>query len=128
MQVQVGDKLRIPGFPGTLHYGIYVGSTREALRGVVHNAKGLGVVISELEEFAAGHAVVVETRVMGGWWIQRRVAQRALSLLGRNYDLMNFNCEHAATWAQSGEARSPQVSGYVLAALLLVGLCALSEG
>jgi hypothetical protein len=128
MNIHVGDKLRIPGFPGTLHYGIFVGSTRGFFRGVVHNAKGLGVVLSEFDEFATGHPVVIETRVTGGWWAQRQVAHRALSLIGRSYDLVNFNCEHAATWAQSGEAKSPQVGGYLLAALLLVGLLALSEG
>src|SRR5262245_34720371 len=126
MNLQVGDKLGVPGFPGTRHYGIYVGTTQGFLRGVVHNAKGLGVVLTELDAFTVGQAVAVETRVVGGWPAQRLVAERALSLVGRSYDLVNFNCEHAATWAQSGRATSPQVGGLV-AAMVLVSLIAIAK-
>lgn len=127
MKCQVGDKLRVPGFLGALHYGIYVGRTQGMLHGVVHNAKGHGVVLSEFREFAAGRPVVIETRVAGGWRAEQVVARRALALVGKEYDLLNFNCEHAATLAQTGRARSPQVEAFTLLVLVALGVAVLSE-
>ena len=122
-----GDKLRVPGVLGTFHYGIVVGRVGSANCGVVHNAKGRGVVLSEFDEFAAGATVTLASRTPGGWWAQQQVAQRALALIGQRYDLVNFNCEHAATLAQTGRATSTQVQGVALALLILLGVLALSE-
>lgn len=56
----------------------------------------------------------------GSCYEREIVAQRALSLLGKNYDLLNFNCEHLANYAQTGRVASPMV-----AAAVIVGLVAL---
>jgi hypothetical protein len=127
MPIQVGDMIRVPGAMGTYHVGIYVGRTGGRPRAVVHNAKGLGVVICDLGEFAAGRAVELESRVPGGWWAQQRAARRALSLVGLKYDLLNFNCEHAATLAQTGEARSSQLRAAGTGLLVILGIAALAR-
>ena len=127
MKFQPGDKLRVPGVIGTLHYGIFVGRVGSVNCGVVHNAKGRGVVLSEFDEFAMGATVALDSRTPGGWWAQQRVAQRALALIGQRYDLVNFNCEHAATLAQTGQAVSRQVEGFALAVLLVLGVLVLSD-
>jgi hypothetical protein len=55
------------------------------------------------------------------------IKQKAFSLLGRQYNLFNFNCEHLATFSHTGKAESPQLQGAAFFVLLLVGLFALSR-
>jgi hypothetical protein len=54
--------------------------------------------------------------------VQEEIVQRALSLLGERYDLILFNCEDLANYAQTGVAYSPQVLFFGLA---IVGAAAL---
>jgi hypothetical protein len=119
MQYQIGDKLRRPGFP-TYHDGIYVGPSSLYGEDVVHGDKAAGVVrLVRLSEFAAGQRAEVVSRARSrqdGWAIR----QRALSLIGRRYDLLNFNCEHLANYAQTGVPFSPLVGGAI--AVGIVGL------
>jgi hypothetical protein len=63
----------------------------------------------------------VVSRVNGGWFRQEQVVRRSLSLLGQQYDLLNFNCEHAAYYAATGIKRSPQL-GFAVLALAVFGL------
>jgi hypothetical protein len=128
MSLQLGDKIHVRAALGTRHYGIYVGSMGGYLNGVVHNDKyRRRVVLVALEDFLAGREGVVESRVYGGWRAQVAVARRALDLCGREYDLINFNCEHAATLAQTGTARSSQVRTAVLFGLVVLSLYALKD-
>lgn len=60
-------------------------------------------------------------RVAGGAFEQEQVVQRALSLIGQPYDLLKFNCEHLAYYAQTGVPRSPQLAAaFVLGIICLV--------
>ena len=120
MQLQMGDKIRVSSVFGTTHYGIYIGPYLWLEHAVVHNDKNGGVQVVDLDTFANGRSVAIEARVIGRWWERRVVADRALALVGREYDLFNFNCEHLVSFAQTGVARSPQVEALVL--VLLVGL------
>ena len=116
-KLQVGDKIRVDRL-GYSHYGIYGGNNWFDGREVVHNSKGGGVIRSTLAEFADGAPIIIESRVARNYWEQQAIADRAISLLGKKYDLVNFNCEHAANWAQSGKAESLQVQFAVGIALL----------
>lgn len=47
------------------------------------------------------------------------MVNRALALVGRQYSLLSFNCEHVASLAANGSAESKQVqSGLALSALV----------
>jgi hypothetical protein len=111
MRIHVGDKLRVPGAFGFYHYGIYIGAWGGHPHCVIHNAKLKEVELTTLEAFADGRPVELAERVARNRWEAAHIVERAFSLLGKNYDLLGFNCEHAANLALHGEAVSLAVRG-----------------
>jgi hypothetical protein len=107
---------------GYKHVGIYVGPRRFDGACVVHNRKREGVMLSTLNDFSGNSRIFIHRKAEGNFHEREMIAQRALSQLGTKYDLFKFNCEHAATNAQSGVAQSPQIAVAVLLALFGVGL------
>jgi hypothetical protein len=53
------------------------------------------------------------------------VRQAALDLIGTQFDLFNFNCEHFASLVQTGKSESPQLWGAV-AGIAVLGLFVLA--
>jgi hypothetical protein len=116
-QLQNGDMVEVLGpVPFPRHVGIYA-----AGRGFVHNSKAGSVQLTDLATFSGGHPIRAIWRVSGTWFDQQLVVQRALNLIGTPYNLLNFNCEHAAYLAQTGTKRSPQLA-FAAIALGLFGL------
>lgn len=127
MTPDIGDKLCVPGFLGTQHVGIYVGPLGGRKHGVVHNDKRLGVVLAELSDFAAGRSVWLEKKGPPTRAEKLEVSRRALALVGTQYDLLNFNCEHLVTFAQEGKASSTQVRAIAVVVLLFVAALMATE-
>ncbi|HEX9223255.1 MAG TPA: lecithin retinol acyltransferase family protein [Candidatus Acidoferrales bacterium] len=118
MEFAIGDKIQRPGPLGTWHVGIYLGRDYLGCEGVIHNDKGGYMKEDLLSAFAAGFQVSVAQRAARTWWEQQRIVARARSLLGQKFDLINFNCEHFANYAETGVAHSPQLRFAVGAATL----------
>jgi hypothetical protein len=104
-----GDKIWTEGPWATKHYGIYLGYDVDGIACVVHNNKGTGVEVTSFDAFSSGNPVFLEQSAPDDPRKQEEIAQRALSLLGRQYDLISFNCEDLANYAQTGTAYSTQV-------------------
>ena len=119
VSILVGDKIWRRGPLDVKHYGVYVGPRGPRGEDVVHNEKLGGVVWTFLDDFAAGRPVYVETRAAPG--DAENVVHRAVALIGRRFDLLLFNCEHAATAAQEGQPRSGQLQTAALFGGLLIG-------
>lgn len=117
MMIEVGDKIRVHGELGFHHHGIYVGPRGPSGEDVVRNAKGGYVASVHFDDFADGREVEVAQRRAGSWEEQEAIVRRAFSLIGRQYDLINFNCEHFANYATAGVLRSETVT-----ALFTLGL------
>ena len=117
MQLQIGDKLSVPGRGGTRHVGVFVGNGQ-----VIHNSKvHLRVVEESLVAFAEGAPITIEARARAGTeWL---VVARARQHLGSVYDLLFWNCEHLVEYARTGTASSPQLTG-ALGLLAFLGLVA----
>lgn len=122
--LEVGDMIAVARL-GYKHVGIYVGPQPFGAC-VVHNCKGDGVILSTLEEFGGSSQIFIRRKATGNFQERQIIAQRAMFLLGTKYDLLKFNCEHAATTAQSGVPESPQVAVAGLLALFAVGLALLA--
>ena len=100
-----------------VHRGVALGDGR-----VLHNTPGRGEHISSEAEFANGHRVSVTRSSLDD---RRRALHHAAHLGvrgGRAYDLLGNNCEHTVSRASSGDARSPQLRGWIAG----VGLAAVT--
>lgn len=116
--LQNGDMVEVINpFSFSRHVGIYA-----AGRGLVHNDPACCVRLTDEATFTGGRKMRLIGRVTGGLFEQEQVVQRALSLIGQPYDLLKFNCEHLAYYAQTGVARSPQL---VTGLAVLVGIACL---
>jgi len=109
MIVQTGDKIQRPGPIGTWHVGIYLGRDYLGRDWVIHNDKGGYVKEDLLLTFSAGFPVTLVQRVASTWREQQQIVARARALLGQKFDLIGFNCEHFANYAQTGKAHSTQL-------------------
>ena len=94
----------------------YTGETQ-----VIHSEKGKCVRTTSEAEFLSGG--VMEFMWIPQTWSQRQLMlQRMHSLNGKPYDLFVANCEHAVSWALTGESRSPQLAFGVILAAVGVGI------
>jgi len=124
MNLATGDKLQRPGPLGTWHVGIYIGRDYFGRDWVIHNDKGGVVKEDVLSTFAAGFPVSLVQRVASTWGEQQQIVARAHSLLGQKFDLLDFNCEHFANYAQTGVAHSPQLR-FAIGATAFIALFAI---
>ena len=94
---------------------------------VAENQPGLGVQYITLEQFLArsGTAKIWMQKFMGTEADRKNVIPRIDALVGRSYNLVNFNCEHFANLIQIGVPVSRQVGAAAFVALLGIGLLAI---
>lgn len=101
------------------HHSIYLGQDISGTDWIIENKIGFGVRLVTAKEYFS--AVIEVTRIerFYGTGEQRKAAvQKALSEIGKPYDLINYNCESFANYIQYGHTRSVQLEGG-LAVLLL---------
>jgi len=129
--LQPADRLVLPksGVGFIQHHAIYIGKNKKGSRLYIENAIGEGVrVVDEAYLFRDSYKL---TRVepFAGNRNQRKTAVRlARQLIGREYDLLNFNCEHYANTVQRNKRYSTQVeNGIVLGLLAIVLYIGLSK-
>jgi hypothetical protein len=91
------------------HHAIYLGIDYQGNEWMAENHKFKGVQLVPASQYFQ-KTKKVNVVVFNGSDYERQLAvQRALSLLGQPYDLINFNCEHYAELVQSGKGISHQV-------------------
>lgn len=104
---EVGDRLRTNHF--YWHEGIYVGPVGPNGESVVHNDfDAKQVILNHPEDYTRkARPIFLHERTEPER--QQEVADRALRMLGTPFDLIRFNCQHFASYAQHGVATSHRV-------------------
>lgn len=114
-----GDKVWVRGqTPGVERHYLIVDLRRRAL---LHNTLG-GVQYAKPGEFT-GVEFFVEQRAPVGY--EDVIVERARALIGTQYDLLLFNCEHFVNVVHDGKKQSPQLQRATLWGTLIVGGIAL---
>lgn len=92
------------------HHAIYLGKDAFGIRQYIENYIGKGVrVIDESHLFRDGFITTRIEPFMGINFQRIEAVKRAISLIGKQYDLINFNCEHYANTVQHKRSYSNQV-------------------
>jgi hypothetical protein len=122
--IRQGDKCWVLTANGKKHYGVCTGYDDHGIPWFVHNTRDGGVVHTTRKAFSGRRPINIEQHAPEA--AEALVAGRALALVGREYSLFNFNCEHTANLAAYGRAESRQVeNGVALAGLGTLALTAL---
>lgn len=127
--LQPADRLVIPksGLNLVQHHVIYLGKDNYGNRMYIENAIEKGVqVVSEAYLFRSGYELTRVERFQGNQHQRNLAVLFATQLIGKQYDLLGFNCEHYANTVQHRKSYSNQVGvglGLGLFALVLgIGL------
>jgi hypothetical protein len=110
--LQPADRIIEPIFETGLskHHAIYLGMDRFGVEWVSENFKFYGVrQIKASEFFSDGKNYRVQP-FKGNDFERKSAVNRALCKLGTPYDLFSFNCEHYASYVQTGKEESIQVT------------------
>lgn len=122
--LQPADRLVIPksGLNLVQHHAIYLGKDNNGNRVYIENAIGKGVqIVSEAYLFRGGYELTRVERFTGNQHQRNAAVQFAMQLQGKQYDLLNFNCEHYANTVQHRKTYSKQVgNGIALSLAVLV--------
>jgi hypothetical protein len=101
--LQPADRIVVPkrNLRMVQHHAIYLGKDEYGTDWIAENKIGKGVHIVTASDFFSDVIEVTRVEPFRGNQYQRKEAvQFALSLKGRNYDLLQFNCEHYANVVQ----------------------------
>lgn len=121
-KLKPGDRLVLPkGDLGFIqHHAIYIGNDSHGNRRYVENHIEKGVqMINEKHLFRDGYHLTRVEPFIGNVSQRRLAVNRAIALIGKQYDLVNFNCEHYANAVQYDKPFSKQVENGILATLVL---------
>lgn len=113
------DKIIEPIFKTGLskHQAIYLGVDENGTEWISENQKFAGVRLVAAQAYFSEHKKYSFQKFAGDHEERISAVQRALSSVGTSYDLVMHNCEHYATYVQTGKAESKQV--YNAAVLVL---------
>lgn len=111
-QLQAGDRIIEPLFKTglTKHHAIYLGNDANGIEWIAENHKLHGVRIVDASIYFQKIKKISRIEKFNGTDEQRRtIVKKALSLAGKPYNLINYNCEHFANEVITGRSESKQV-------------------
>jgi hypothetical protein len=118
-----GDEIIVPksDFNIIQHHALYLGFDENGTDWIIHNTAGVGVSLITADEFFGTRPHINEIRKFNGSNKARKLlVQRALSMIGKPYNFINYNCQHFASEVVTGKPISKQVERAFVGALLLI--------
>lgn len=100
----------------TKHHGVYLGVDNAGTEWVAENHKFVGVRLVRAQDYFRPSKKYLVVPFKGGHTAREAAVKRALAKLGAPYNLINFNCEHYASYVQTGRAESKQVGNAIAVA------------
>ena len=127
LKLQPGDRIIVPksGLNLVQHHAIYLGEDDYGNHFMCENIFGRGVQLTRVNEFFMDVKVVTRIEKFSGSNYDRKImVQKALSRLGKPYNLINYNCESFANDVIHKTAVSKQVKNAmgILGIAIVIGL------
>ena len=123
------DRIKEPIFQTgiTKHHSIYLGMDESGNEWISENHKFHGVRLVKASDFFKSARSYAVEPFTGSYPERMEAVRRALTLLKKPYDLFSYNCEHYASYVQTGNAISYQVEN-VMGALKFLSAAAFFIG
>lgn len=115
---EIGDILKRAKGPFSRHYMVYVGFIN-GVESIAENQQGVGVRYLPLTTALKQGKIIAHEKFTGNDYERLLVKSKIDELIGTDYNLVNFNCEHFARKVTTGKAHSKQVNN---TCLLLLGV------
>ena len=115
-----GDEIIVPKSRLNMikHHAMYLGQDLSSAHWIVENRIGDGVRTTTADAFFEDvDQITAIERFRGSDHERKLLVNRALSLVGRPYNLIKYNCEHFTSELRTGIPESKQVSAFALAIL-----------
>lgn len=123
-----GDEIIVPKSILNIvqHHAVYIGFDGNGKDWIIENIINVGVRLISADDFFNGVSKINKIIPFTGSNEQRRMlVQEALRSIGREYDLINFNCEHFVTHLKTGIPESKQVKQALMGFLGLLFISAI---
>ena len=123
-----GDEILVPksNFNIIQHHALYLGFDENRTDWIIHNTAGVGVSLITADEFFSLCPHITEIRRFSGTNQERKqLVQRALTKIGKPYNLIDYNCQHFTSEVKTGKAVSKQVENAIVGGLFLLFIGAL---
>lgn len=117
-----GDRLIVPkkGLGFINHHGIVLSNHNISENYIIENNVNTGVrIVSERIFFEGVDRITKIEKFIGDNFLRIQSIENALNLIGRNYDLLKYNCEHFANEVQRKPIQSKQLKNILIFLLLL---------
>lgn len=111
--LEPGDRIIIPkSLLGLVqHHALYLGYNSLGQYLICENVSGVGVKLTRVEDFFYDAKSVTRIeKFHGNNFERRKIVQKALTKLGKPYNLINYNCESFCNDIQHNVIKSTQVS------------------
>jgi uncharacterized protein YycO len=102
------------------HHAVYLGVDPTGTEWVAENQMFKGVRLVRARDYFSSSKKYVVVPFKGTNTQREQAVKRALSKIGAPYNLINYNCEHYASYVQTGRPQSKQVGNAIAAASLAV--------
>ncbi len=123
-----GDEIIVPKSNINIiqHHALYLGFDENGTDWIIHNTAGVGVSLMTADEFFRIRPHINGIRKFYGSYEERKLlVQRALSMIGKPYNFINYNCQHFTSDIKTGKGVSRQVENAVVGGVLLLFIGAL---
>lgn len=101
------------------HYAVYAGKSEDGTDWMIHNNIGTGVSWVQLNQLLQnGHERI--DRFIGKNYERIKLVEKAKSMLGKTYSVINFNCEHFARLVKDGVCESRQLKNFTIGIAFIV--------
>lgn len=95
------------------HHAIYLGRDPQGIEWISENDKFRGVRLIRASEFFNKNKAFRVEHFYGTYNDREIAVKRALNRVGQPYNLISYNCEHYASYVQTGRAESMQVNNVI---------------
>lgn len=111
--LEPGDRIIVPkSLLGLVqHHALYLGYNEYGEHLICENVIGVGVILTRVADFfQEAKSVTRIEKFHGNNFERRQIIQKALTRLGKPYNLINYNCESFCNDVQHNVIKSAQVS------------------